>query len=187
MSRQATRAVINQILKSIGENGLSGVHVTAKSAPDALTKLSILPIDPSPQRHYQLVNELKRQELVTISRENDDFHLQLSVKGIHRLQRAEIESLSIKKPAIWDKKWRLVMFDIPSHKNESRYILTSNLKRLGFRMIQKSFWVHPYPCFDIAEKVILYANLQNYISLAEISRLDAVSERRLLRHFKDLV
>lgn len=187
MDRQTTRATINQILRIIGENGLCGVAASGASIPAALASIDSFPSSTSPARRYQLVNELKRQELVDVTKDKKNYLFQLTVKGIHRLQQAEIEALPIPVPANWDGKWRLVMFDIPAHRSESRYVLTSNLRRLRFKMIQKSFWVYPYPCFDIVEKIITHANLQGYVSLAEISRIDASTERQLKRHFQNLI
>ena len=46
----------------------------------------------------------------------------------------------------WDKKWRVVMFDIPSEKDRERNIFRHKLKTLGFQMLQKSVFVFPYPC-----------------------------------------
>lgn len=47
----------------------------------------------------------------------------------------------------WDKKWRIVIFDIEEKQRRQRDILRGKLKELGFGMIQKSVWISPY---DIA-------------------------------------
>lgn len=46
----------------------------------------------------------------------------------------------------WDKKWQLVIFDIPNDFSNARHILRARLKLLGFQMLQKSVFVLPYPC-----------------------------------------
>lgn len=55
----------------------------------------------------------------------------------------------IKKPSIWDKKWRLVMFDISEDKRKIRNLLRFHLKKVGFVQIQGSVWIYPYPCEEI--------------------------------------
>ena len=46
----------------------------------------------------------------------------------------------------WDKKWRIVIFDIPEELHKNRNQLRGKLKNLGFYMLQKSVFVIPYPC-----------------------------------------
>ena len=46
----------------------------------------------------------------------------------------------------WDKKWRVVIFDIPQELHNERNKFRARLKSLGFYMIQKSVFVFPYPC-----------------------------------------
>ncbi|MBI2019711.1 hypothetical protein HYS95_03550 [Candidatus Daviesbacteria bacterium] len=45
------------------------------------------------------------------------------------------------EPAEWDKKWRIVVFDIPEQKRLIRNLLRRNLKKWGFKPLQKSVWV----------------------------------------------
>ena len=129
---------------------------------------------------------MRRQGLVTSQKEPNTIQLQLTVKGIHRVQRAQIESITIPAQQTWDNKWRMVLFDIPARKAESRYILTSQLKRLGFVMVQRSMWVHPFPCFPMVTQLVQYANLQPFVTMAEISRIDESSLRRLLVNYPSL-
>ena len=46
----------------------------------------------------------------------------------------------------WDKKWRVVIFDIPQEMHRERNRFRVRLKSRGFYMIQKSVFVFPYPC-----------------------------------------
>ncbi len=47
---------------------------------------------------------------------------------------------------IWDKKWRVVIFDIPYTMDKQRHVLRHRLKFMGAYMLQKSIFVFPYPC-----------------------------------------
>ena len=64
----------------------------------------------------------------------------------------------IKKPAKWDGKWRLVMFDIEEDKRKIRNLLRFHLKKVGFIQIQGSVWIYPYPCEEIV--TIIKTNLK---------------------------
>ncbi|OGI16846.1 MAG: CRISPR-associated endonuclease Cas2 [Candidatus Moranbacteria bacterium RIFCSPHIGHO2_02_FULL_40_12b] len=56
----------------------------------------------------------------------------------------QIDDLKIKKPWHWDKKWRVLIFDIKEKQRSKREALRGKLKELGFYQIQKSVWVCPY-------------------------------------------
>ena len=58
----------------------------------------------------------------------------------------QIDDLKIKKPKKWDRKWRVLIFDIAQLKKIYREALRGKLKVLGFYQLQKSVWVHPFDC-----------------------------------------
>jgi hypothetical protein len=186
MTRTETRMYINTVLSLLGSNGLSGMEFPTDRNIDAFaTIVSTLKAQGylSPQR---LLAELRRQDLVVITKQDKSIKVQLTVKGIHRLQLADIRSNTVPAQQPWDHRWRVVVFDIPARHAESRYLMTSELKRLGFVMLQNSMWLHPYPCFEQISSMVQYANLQPFVTMAEISRIDESSLRRLLVHYPDL-
>lgn len=186
MNRLRTRRYIDKLLHLIGSEGFGGITVPTRTLVSALAVIDTAQNWHCPREHSQIAAELRRQSLVTTQKKADSVQLQLTVKGIHRIQRAQIEAIAVQPQVPWDKKWRMVLFDIPARKADSRYILTSQLKRLGFVMVQRSMWVHPYPCFSQVAQLVQYANLQPFVTMAEISQIDESSLRRLLIHYPDL-
>ncbi|MDP3792490.1 MAG: CRISPR-associated endonuclease Cas2 [bacterium] len=77
-------------------------------------------------------------------------------KGMIWLSKTNLRYFKSKYPK-WDRKWRLVIFDIPSELNKKRDTLRRRLKHLGFHMLQRSVFVFPYPCeeelSDLCEKL----------------------------------
>jgi CRISPR-associated endonuclease Cas2 len=53
------------------------------------------------------------------------------------------------RPKRWDKKWRVVIFDIPESRKKSRDVLRFRLKQIGFVKLQHSVWVYPYDCEEL--------------------------------------
>lgn len=182
MSRAQTTQQINYILRQIGKEGLSGVTLPADSMAHVLECIAQVPHELS----VKFVTELRRQQLVEVSRADGIFTVQLSVKGIHRLQRAEIGELTIATPSAWDGRWRMVIFDLPRTHAQQRYVLTSQLRRLGFAMLRDSTWLHPYPCFDVVDSIVRYCGVARAITTAEVASLDASSVRTLQRAFPEL-
>ncbi len=55
----------------------------------------------------------------------------------------------IKQPKKWDKKWRVIIFDIPEKKKKIRERVRQILLAAGFIRLQDSVWVYPYDCEDV--------------------------------------
>ena len=92
---------------------------------------------------------LKRRKLIeTIRDKNDVVIVRLTKKGETKIRKFSIDVLKIVKPKKWDKKWRLVMFDVPNYLSKARRALSDTFKDLGLYQLQKSVWVYPYPCED---------------------------------------
>ena len=60
----------------------------------------------------------------------------------------QINDLRISKDKKWDKKWRIVIFDISELKRFYREAFRGKLKEMGFFPLQKSVWVCPFECKD---------------------------------------
>lgn len=177
-----TKQAINAALKVLGMAGLSGIAVDAPNSLQGLEKV----LEKSPASRAdrnRLFAELKRQGLVHVAAHGDTYHFTLTPAGVHRLQQTIIDELTVQMPQKWDKKWRIVSFDVPVQYSRQRAAFASRLKNMGFSLLQKSMWVHPAPCFDIVEQLAGHYNLMRYCVLMEASKLDELSTRRLLRHY----
>lgn len=89
---------------------------------------------------------LRRQGLIEIQTVNRQIYISLTPEGKKRAGIFQIDKLKITRPKRWDKKWRLLMFDIPQERKISREALRGKLKELGFLPLQKSVWAFPFEC-----------------------------------------
>lgn len=178
----STKTSINASLRVIGITGLAGVSVIA---PNTLQGLNLLLKNSKTKvpKSQRILAELKRQGLVHITPLDNGFHYSLTPKGAYRLQQALIDGLSVKIPKKWDKKWRMVAFDIPVKFSRQRTAFVHKLQELGFMMVQKSMWVHPAPCFDQVEQLAGHYNVLRYCTLFEVSKVDELTARKLTRRF----
>lgn len=183
MSKPNTKEILNRALRIIGENGMGGISAKATSITDAVRVLGMNTDETPPSR---LLDEFRRQALVTVTQLKGQVHFALTVKGIHRLQKAQLSSLTITRPERWDNRWRMVTYDAPATFRKQRYELVVELRRLGFFMIKESTWVHPYPCYDVLSELVRYCSMQRYVTIAEIVRFDPVTAGKLARHYTDL-
>ncbi len=74
-----------------------------------------------------------------------------------------------KKKKHWDKKWRLVIFDIPEKSRGERAALRSLLKNYGFQQIQRSVWLSPFDVLNEVEKSLI--NFSTEVILIETSKI----------------
>ncbi len=106
----------------------------------------------SKKQIQNVVGSLKKRKLIEIVQEkNGKTKVVLTNKGQKRIKEFCFEELKIKKPIRWDKKWRVLVYDIPMKPaiyNRARQALRIKIKEIGFKQIQKSVWVCPYECED---------------------------------------
>lgn len=100
------------------------------------------------QRSFQY---LTRQHYVNKRTAGKMVHLELTAYGrtriTHYLNRRSLLA-PVERPRAWDKKWRLIMFDISAEERSKRNAFRSLISRLGAVMFQKSVWIHPFDCSD---------------------------------------
>ncbi len=121
----------------------------------------------------EAINGLYRSKLASY-KEHDDGSVEivLSEKGKSRALVYRLDTMKIVAPARWDKKWRLVTFDIPDSLKKERDIFRSHLKRLGFNQFQKSVFIHPFECSDEIEFLVELHHLRRYVREAVLIFID---------------
>ncbi len=126
---------------------------------------------------------LKRQNLVEIIQEKDDkIKIRLTNKGRVRIKEFSDDILIIPRPKIWDKKWRIVIFDIPNKFTKAREALRQKLKNLEFYQLQKSVWIYPYPCEDEILFIARIFRIESFIEILTVEKL--LHEEKIRRFFK---
>lgn len=102
-------------------------------------------------------------------------------KGKERVLKYKLEEIEIQKPSEWDKKWRLVVFDIPNHLRKSSNTLRHKLIELGFLSYQKSLFIHPYPCREELEFIREVFEVGPFVKLIVAEEID--DEEYFIRKF----
>lgn len=98
------------------------------------------------KKYLNTFSYLKSKGMIKIEKKNKQIYISLTDKGKRWAGKYQINDLEIKKPKTWDKKWRVVIFDIKTDQRIKRESLRGKLKQLNFYQIQKSVWVYPYEC-----------------------------------------
>lgn len=135
----------------LGVIAAAGILSVAMVAPNALQVLKLFGIDKKLKRNRQRSISLSRERLLEAGyiKYQKDGYLSLTKKGEDKLQDLEKRNYVLKKPKIWDKKWRVLIFDIKEERRALRDKVRSTLVSVGFVRLQDSVWVFPYDCEDL--------------------------------------
>lgn len=132
---------------------------------------------------FRLISEFRHDRLVRCEDNPDGTTtIVLTENGQKRALRYNIDDIKIKTPPRWDKKWRLVIFDIPEKKKHGREILRSKLKELGFHQFQKSCFIYPHECENEINFVVELFELRPYVTLLRVEKI--TNEAALKLKFK---
>jgi len=137
------------ILKTVEVAGVLAVALLAPNALQALKQAGLLP-----KPHQREIFNSSRHRLVKtglLIYENG--FLRLTVKGRKKLQQLERRDYKLVKPKRWDKKWRVLIFDIPERRRILRTQIRRTILSVGFMKLQKSVWVYPYDCEDFVNLI----------------------------------
>lgn len=132
---------------------------------------------------HDAVRKLYQSKLITYQEQSDGtVSLTLTDGGTSRILRYRLDDMKIKRPARWDRIWRLVMFDIPETKKQGRDALAAKLKQLGFYPLQKSVFIFPYDCKNEVDFIVELFELRPYVRLFLVHETDI--DLHLLKTFR---
>lgn len=140
------------------------------------------------KRNYlrDCIREFYHDKLVDFKENSDGIcRIVLTKEGKKKVVSLNLDTLEIKRPDFWDKKWRVVVFDIPESKRSARNALRQKLKDLGFYAWQKSVFIHPYNCLNEIEFIIELFQIRPYVRLFEASKI--MNESELKFHFDNIL
>jgi len=108
----------------------------------------------------------------TTAEKHGEITITLLEAGHEKALKYSIEDIQIPEPLVWDKKWRLVMFDIPETQRLARRVLKEKLDEIGFASIQKSVYIYPYPCHNELDFMRTLYDIKPYVKLLVVDKLE---------------
>ena len=133
------------ILQTVQVAGIIGVALVAPNVIGAMSKLGLIP---SP-RQTDVVQRTSLRLVKNGLMEWCDSKLRLTTKGERALRHLMLREFVAVRPRRWDKKWRVLIFDIPENRRALRIKLRITLRSIGFERLQDSVWIYPYDCEDL--------------------------------------
>ncbi|MEK7461947.1 MAG: CRISPR-associated endonuclease Cas2 [Patescibacteria group bacterium] len=133
------------ILNSVKVAGILSIGLVAPQVIGAMGKLGLI----SNKRQGEIVRSSASKLVKKGLLEYKDGRYELTKDGEKKLRLWELQEYQIKRPHKWDKKWRVIIFDIPEKKKKVRHQIRHLFISAGFFRLQDSVWVYPYDCEDI--------------------------------------
>lgn len=111
-----------------------------------------------------------------------EFGLQITDKAKDILKKREIELLTITPQKVWDKKWRIICYDIPVSHSAARRALQEKLRSYGYFHLQGSVLITPFPCLDDIKTITAAYDVADYVTYFEAINL--MNEKVMIRRFQ---
>lgn len=118
---------------------------------------------------------LLAQKLIEAHGERGKREYQLTDKGLEFLFK-KLPDLRYNGQK-WDGYWRVVIYDIPEKQSAVRDHLRAELKRLGFKFMQKSVWLTPLPVETELENFLRKEGLWGKILVMKSLLAESESQR----------
>lgn len=135
------------------------------------------------KRFYNAFYRLRKNGMIKMDYQGKQLHISLTEEGKKYVRNNQIDYLEIKKPWRWDRKWRVLVFDIKEKQRLKREALRGKLKELGLFKLQDSVWVCPY---NFQKEVDILRNFfglnKNEMKIITASRIEDDGDAR--NHFK---
>src|SRR3989344_3310537 len=135
----------NAVLATVA---VAGVIAVAAIAPNAIQLLKTTGMtERLRHRSMSALGRLKAKGEVEFLEMDGKKYARLTARGEKTLAYAQEKlRLQDKKPRRWDRRYRLIIFDIPEKRRKTREHLRLVMRDIGFLRIQDSAWVFPYDC-----------------------------------------
>lgn len=165
------------VLCTVGIAGLLGVAFVAPNVLGAMGKLGMLPT----RRQKEIINRARDRLIRQGLLKREDGFLRLTPKGKSTLKHLKVREFQIVRPRKWDRKWRVLIFDIPEYRKGLRDKVRRTLEAIGFVRLQDSVWVYAYDCEDLIALLKADFKIGKDILYMIVEELEG--DRHLKQHF----
>jgi len=176
--------------KILGYLVLAGMVSIAATSPFFLSRLAKIILkdleykSKIKEKFTDAFSYLKRKGYIEVEKDRYDISIIPTERGIKLIEKYKILELKIKKPKKWDRRIRVVAFDIPDTQRIKRNAFRYKLKELGFYSSQKSVWLHPFECKNEIKTLKEFFGLND--KQIQFFTAETLEDKILLKIIKDI-
>lgn len=170
------------LLATVALTGVVLVATIAPNAPAILAKLSSVKRAQLRYRYRTALGRLAAQGYIAFEKQNGKQYARITEEGSKVLafeqEKAKLSNIKKKR---WNRRWRVVIFDVPEKRRQTRDRLRDVMKEVGFVRLQDSVWVFPYDCEDFI--TLLKAELKIGVAILYMVVEQIENDKYLCEHF----
>jgi len=117
----------------------------------------------------KLIYYLKRKNYIKVENLKNKKAIILTKEGLGKALKASFAIEGKRKRK--DKKWVMLIFDMPSKNKNARNLMRSILCGLGYKMFQQSVWITPYDVSEKTESLLQFYSLDRYVKIFLIEQI----------------
>ncbi|MBI3379434.1 hypothetical protein HY029_01620 [Candidatus Gottesmanbacteria bacterium] len=167
-----------EILKLVGAGALLATSIAIPNLPIILKPFLMDENKYEAWKRFNIpylkrtLERLEREKLVQIKDTKSHQIVEITQRGRRRILKYALDEIEIKKPKNWDRRWRLVSYDIPKKYTSLRKILREYITNWGFYSLHESVYLHAYPCEKQMEFLREYLGLGEYVRIFSVYRIE---------------
>lgn len=127
-----------------------------------------------------VLGRLATRGLITFEDRSGRRYARITERGRQVLELETRKVVDVKKKK-WDRRWRVVIFDIPERRRGVRVRLRRFMEEYGFIRLQNSVWIYPYDCEDLIALAKANLRVGADVLYMIVERLER--DRHLREHF----
>jgi len=114
------------------------------------------------EKRARALQRFKTCRLIKISELPDGTtKIEITARGKTLLLRYKFDDMKLPPIEPWDKKWRIVLYDLPKRYQIASQALSKKLHELGAYQLQKSVWVSPVEFYKELEFICAIFGIPN--------------------------
>ncbi len=117
----------------------------------------------------KIVYNLKQSGHIKTLKVKDKSAIMLTSKGLEKVFTTKVKLT--RKRLRPDKKWQMVLFDIPEKKRQHRDAFRKNIQYLGYKRLQRSIWVCHYDVLNETKDLIKKYKLEPHVELLLVKKI----------------
>ncbi|KKR31499.1 MAG: hypothetical protein UT63_C0068G0009 [Candidatus Gottesmanbacteria bacterium GW2011_GWC2_39_8] len=166
------------ILKLVGAGVFLAASVAVPNLPLVLKPFLKNDQEPQAWKRFNIpllkrtLTRLEEEKYVEIGVENGIQIVKITNSGRQKILKYALDEWIIKKPKLWDRKWRLVSFDLPEKFSKERKVLVEYMKAWKFYPLHKSVYLHAYPCVKAVSFLREFLGVGEYIRIFIVSDIE---------------
>lgn len=122
------------------------------------------------QKFTKFISYLKERGYIREKFVKNKRAILLTQKGLDKVFQINLKQTNHKERP--DKKWQMVIFDVPEKFHTTRDRFRAGLKILGYKQLQQSVWISPYDISKETERLVKFYRTESWIKHFLIEKVD---------------